>query len=156
VPSWVTIRQSRTGDITAARRYWDFIFAGGMRRLEQQLHHYGSSLNAIPLLTQYREHPDDFYLLRVGYGRNHGRLPIFDEEGFAAAAFHTFRTCCVRILSAATSVRTSLVMPGTRLATSSSILSSAGCPSAAISAGRAIEFCPHSSLHFTARPLADA
>jgi len=31
------------------------------------LHHYGSGLNAIPVLSEYRDHPDDFYLLRVGY-----------------------------------------------------------------------------------------
>jgi hypothetical protein len=74
----------------SARRYWDFIFAGGDRRLERQLHHYGSSLNAIPLLAEYREHPDDFYLLRVGYGGTMGALTDIDEDGFAAAAFHAF------------------------------------------------------------------
>jgi hypothetical protein len=36
----------------SVRRYWDFIFAGKDRRLERQLHHYGSSLNAIPLLAE--------------------------------------------------------------------------------------------------------
>ena len=74
----------------SARRYWDFIFAGGDRRLERQLHHYGSSLNAIPLLAEYREHPDDFYLLRVGYGGTMGALTDIDQDGFAAAAFHAF------------------------------------------------------------------
>ncbi|MBO0911596.1 MAG: hypothetical protein J2P13_07355 [Acidobacteria bacterium] len=74
----------------SARRYWDFIFAGGGRRLERQLHHYGSSLNAIPLLAEYREHPDDFYLLRVGYGGTMGALTDIDQEGFPAAAFHSF------------------------------------------------------------------
>src|ERR1019366_7346127 len=39
----------------SARRYWDFIFAAKDRRLERQLHHYGSGLNAIPLLAEYRE-----------------------------------------------------------------------------------------------------
>jgi hypothetical protein len=74
----------------SARRYWDFIFAAKDRRLERQLHHYGSGLNAIPLLTEYREHPDDFYLLRVGYGGTMGALTDIDQEGFAAAAFHSF------------------------------------------------------------------
>jgi len=74
----------------SARRYWDFIFAGGRRRLERQLHHYGSSLNAIPLLAEYREHPDDFYLLRVGYGGTMGTLTDIDQEGFPSAAFHSF------------------------------------------------------------------
>src|SRR5579864_2268870 len=74
----------------SARRYWDFIFAGKFRRLERQLHHYGSSLNAIPLLAEYREHPDDFYLLRVGYGGTMGTISDIDEEGFLAPAFHAF------------------------------------------------------------------
>ena len=74
----------------SARRYWDFIFAAKDRRLERQLHHYGSSLNAIPLLAEYREHPDDLYLLRVGYGGTMGALTDIDEEGFASAAFHAF------------------------------------------------------------------
>jgi len=74
----------------SARRYWDFIFAAKIRRLERQLHHYGSAINAIPLLAEYREHPDDFYLLRVGYGGTMGALTDIDEEGFASAAFHGF------------------------------------------------------------------
>jgi len=74
----------------SARRYWDFIFAGKDRRLERQLHHYGSSMNAIPVLTEYRAHPDDLYLLRVGYGGTMGTLTDIDQEGFASAAFHSF------------------------------------------------------------------
>ncbi len=74
----------------SARRYWDFIFAAKDQRLERQLHHYGSGLNAIPLLDEYREHPDDLYLLRVGYGGTLGALTDIDQEGFAAAAFHGF------------------------------------------------------------------
>ncbi len=74
----------------SARRYWDFIFAAKDRRLERQLHHYGSALNAIPVLAEYREHPEDFYLLRVGYGGTMGALTDIDQEGFASAAFHGF------------------------------------------------------------------
>ena len=74
----------------SARRYWDFIFAAKDRRLERQLHHYGSSLNAIPLLWEYRDHPDDFYLLRVGYAGMMGSLTDIDQDGFASAAFHGF------------------------------------------------------------------
>ena len=74
----------------SARRYWDFVFAGKLRRIERQLHHYGSSLNAIPLLAEYREHPDDFYLLRVGYGGTMGTISDIDQEGFFAPAFHAF------------------------------------------------------------------
>ena len=74
----------------SARRYWDFIFAAKKPRLERQLPHYGSSLNAIPLLSEYRDHPDDFYLLRVGYGGTMGALTDIDQAGFASAAFHAF------------------------------------------------------------------
>ena len=74
----------------SARRYWDFIFAAKDRRLERQLHHYGSGLNAIPLLAEFRDHPDDLYLLRVGYGGTMGALADIDQEGFASSAFHSF------------------------------------------------------------------
>lgn len=76
-----------------ARRYWDFLYAaapGLTSRIERQIHHYGSGLNAIPLLTQYREHPDDFHLLRVGYAGTMGALSSIDQDGFASAAFHSF------------------------------------------------------------------
>ena len=73
-----------------ARRYWDFLYGGKLRRIERQLHHYGSGLNAIPVLSHYREHPDDEYLLRVGYGGMMGALSNIDQEGFASVAFHSF------------------------------------------------------------------
>jgi hypothetical protein len=73
-----------------ARRYWDFLYGGKLRRIERQIHHYGSGLNAIPVLDHYRENPNDFYLLRVGYGGSAGALSNIDREGFASAAFHTF------------------------------------------------------------------
>ncbi len=73
-----------------ARRYWDFLYGGKIRRIERQLHHYGSGLNAIPVLSQYREHPEDDYLLRVGYGGTMGALSNIDQEGFASVAFHSF------------------------------------------------------------------
>ena len=73
-----------------ARRYWDFLYGGKLKRIERQLHHYGSGLNAIPVLTEYRDHPEDFYLLRVGYGGMMGALSNIDRDGFASAAFHSF------------------------------------------------------------------
>jgi hypothetical protein len=73
-----------------ARRYWDFLYGGKYPRIERQMHHYGSGLNAIPLLDAYRHHPDDLYLLRVGYGGNMGALTNIDQEGFASAAFHSY------------------------------------------------------------------
>jgi len=74
----------------SARRYWDFMYAGKIRRLERQLHHYGSALNAIPVLSEYRYHPDDLYLLRVGYAGLMGALANITQDGFAPAAFHAF------------------------------------------------------------------
>lgn len=73
-----------------ARRYWDFLYAGKIRRIERQLHHYGSGLNAIPVLDHYRSHPEDDYLLRVGFGGAMGALSNIDQEGFASVAFHSF------------------------------------------------------------------
>jgi hypothetical protein len=74
-----------------ARRYWDFFYGaapGGTT--ERQIHHYGSGLNAIPALSHYRRHPDDFYLLRIGYAGANGALSNIDQEGFPSAAFHSF------------------------------------------------------------------
>lgn len=73
-----------------ARRYWDFLYGGKIRRIERQLHHYGSGLNAIPVLSEFRERPEDEYLLRVGYGGTMGALSNIDREGFASVAFHSF------------------------------------------------------------------
>lgn len=73
-----------------ARRYWDFLYAGKLTRVERMIHHYGSPLNAIPVLTAYRLTPDDFYLLRVGYAGRLGALSNITEEGFAPTAFHSF------------------------------------------------------------------
>lgn len=74
----------------SARRYWDFLFAGKLSRVERQLHHYGSALNAIPVLHAYKESPDDIYMLRVGYGGMMGALSNITQDGFAPAAFHSF------------------------------------------------------------------
>jgi hypothetical protein len=74
----------------SARRYWDFLYGGKITRIERQLHHYGSGINAIPVLSEYRSHPEDLYLLRVGYGGTMGATTNIDQEGFASAAFHSF------------------------------------------------------------------
>ncbi|MBI1332025.1 MAG: hypothetical protein GC165_04005 [Armatimonadetes bacterium] len=73
-----------------ARRYWDFLYGGKLPRIERQLHHYGSGLNAIPMLTEYREHPDDYHLLFAGYGGAMGSLSNISKEGCASVAFHSF------------------------------------------------------------------
>jgi hypothetical protein len=74
----------------SARRYWDFLYAGKLSRIERQLHHYGSGLNAIPVLTEYRENPEDYHLLRVGYGGLMGSIANVTQDGFGPAAFHSF------------------------------------------------------------------
>jgi hypothetical protein len=74
-----------------ARRFWDFFYGaapGGTT--ERQIHHYGSGLNAIPVLSAFRDDPSDVYLLRVGYGGAMGGLSNIDQEGFASAAFHSY------------------------------------------------------------------
>ena len=82
IPSW--------GYNGSARRFWDFLYGGKYERLERQLHHYGSGLNAIPVFDAYRRNPNDLYLLRVGYGGNMGALTGIDQDGFASAAFHSY------------------------------------------------------------------
>src|SRR4030095_13348625 len=74
-----------------ARRFWDFFYGaapGGPS--ERQIHHYGSGLNAIPVLSAVRDDPQDLYLLRGGYAGAMGGLSNIDPEGFASAAFHSF------------------------------------------------------------------
>lgn len=80
-----------------ARRYWDFIYAGepALARYERQIHHYGSGLNALPMLDHYRRRADpqsldSIYELRVGYGGNQGPLSNIDAGGFGAMAFHSY------------------------------------------------------------------
>lgn len=82
IPSW--------GYNGSARRFWDFLYGGKYSRLERQLHHYGSGINATPLLSEFRDKPTDLYLLRVGYGGTMGELSNIDQQGFASAAFHSF------------------------------------------------------------------
>lgn len=72
-----------------ARRYWDFLYGGKVKRIERQLHHYGSALNAVPLFDAYRRDPADLHLLRVAYGGFMGGITNVDRDGFASAAFHS-------------------------------------------------------------------
>lgn len=65
-------------------------FAGKLRRIERQIHHYGSGLNALVLLGQFRADPTDTYLGRVGYGGISAPLTNINEEGFASSGFHSW------------------------------------------------------------------
>lgn len=73
-----------------ARRYWDFLYGGKIQRIERQIHHYGSALNAVPLFDAYRRNPDDLYLLRVAYGGMMGGITNIDQEGFSSSGFHSW------------------------------------------------------------------
>ena len=73
-----------------ARRYWDFLYAAKLQRIERQIHHYGSGLNAIPMLDHFRSNPDDIYALRIGYAGGNAALTNIDRDGFASAAFHSY------------------------------------------------------------------
>jgi len=80
-----------------ARRYWDFLYAGSivLHRIERQIHHYGSGLNSLVTLDNYRrlrdpQSADSFYELRIGYGGNQGPLSNIDAEGFGSMAFHSY------------------------------------------------------------------
>jgi hypothetical protein len=82
IPSW--------GYNGNARRYWDFLYGGKVSRIERQIHHYGSALNAVPLFDAYRQNPADLHLLRVAYGGMMGGITNIDQQGFGSAAFHSW------------------------------------------------------------------
>ncbi len=82
IPSW--------GYNGNARRYWDFLYGGKNPRIERQIHHYGSALNAVPLFDAYRRNPADLHLLRVAYGGMMGGITNIDQKGFSSAAFHSW------------------------------------------------------------------
>ncbi|KAI3024057.1 Peptidase M50B-like family protein [Aspergillus niger] len=78
-----------------ARRYWDFTTAGKLSRIERQIHHYGSSLNALPMLDNYRSltnptSQSSLYDLRIGYGGNQGPTTNVADDGFGSMSFHSF------------------------------------------------------------------
>ncbi|CAL5871005.1 uncharacterized protein PFLUO_LOCUS5247 [Penicillium psychrofluorescens] len=75
-----------------ARRYWDFQFDGKIDRIERQIHHYGSALNALPLLGYLRAFPGQAteFLVRLAYGGMFAPLTNIHGDGFASAAFHSW------------------------------------------------------------------
>jgi hypothetical protein len=81
IPSW--------GYNGNARRYWDFLYGGKYPRIERQIHHYGSALNAVPLFDAFRANPADFHLLQVAYGGWMGSITNVDRAGFGSSAFHS-------------------------------------------------------------------
>ena len=65
-------------------------YGGKLKRIERQIHHYGSGLNSLVALSAYRDDPEDSYLMRVGYGGASGPLSNINQDGFAAASFHSW------------------------------------------------------------------
>ena len=76
----------------SARRFWDFWINGKPNYTqpwpERNLHHYGSSLNAKPLLRAYEMIPSDFYVLQVGIGAVSGVLTNIQVGGATSMGFH--------------------------------------------------------------------
>ncbi|KAK1658005.1 hypothetical protein BDP55DRAFT_760181 [Colletotrichum godetiae] len=70
--------------------YWDFDLAGKLRRLERQIHHYGSALDSQVLLSALRDDPPDSYLLRTGHGGSFAPLSSINEAGCPSAGSHSF------------------------------------------------------------------
>lgn len=68
----------------------DNIYGGKLQRIERQIHHYGSGLNALPLISAFESSPSDIFLLRLGFGGLSGPLSNIDQGGFASASFHSF------------------------------------------------------------------
>ena len=78
-----------------ARRYWDFLYAGKIPQIERQIHHYGSGLNSLPLLDNYRRNPQpetlkSIYDLRVAYGGNMGPLSNVRQDGSTSMSMHSY------------------------------------------------------------------
>ena len=65
-------------------------YGGKLQRIERQIHHYGSALNGLVLLSAFRSDPSDTYLLRAGYGGISGPLSNINADGFASASFHSW------------------------------------------------------------------
>lgn len=63
---------------------------GKLQRIERQIHHYGSALNALVLLSAFRSNPSDIYLLRAGYGGISGPISSIHQDGYVGASFHSW------------------------------------------------------------------
>ena len=73
----------------SARRYWDFTINGKTQwGNEREFHHYGSTLNAIPLFDHFRAYPQRAHLLLLGSCALLGHLTNIDESGAASMAWH--------------------------------------------------------------------
>ncbi len=71
----------------AGRRYFDSYVYGKWSHLSRENHHYGASLNCIPLLDAYRQDPNNLHLLRTGYGGSTSVLTNINQNGFGSMCF---------------------------------------------------------------------
>lgn len=72
----------------AARRYFDeAVNNTRWPDIMRITNHYGSALNAIPVLDAYRRDPTEFYLLRIGYAGMDQPMANIDSEGFGSGDF---------------------------------------------------------------------
>ncbi len=72
----------------AGRRYFDAPVNGTRwPDIVRMTNHYGSSLNSIPVLDAFRQHPDDLRLLRVGYAGMSQVAANIDANGFGSYGF---------------------------------------------------------------------
>ncbi|WP_283680264.1 DUF5695 domain-containing protein [Lentilactobacillus sp. Marseille-Q4993] len=73
-----------------SRRYFDSFVYGKRVKITREFGHYGSSLNAIPILNDYKYHDsDNLYNLKAGYAASSSILSSIDQEGFGSMAFLT-------------------------------------------------------------------
>ena len=83
VPNW--------GYHGSARRYWDYGVNGCPELnggIERALHHYGSGLNALPIMHAFDRNPDDIYLLEVAMGSITGPLTNIQLNGASSMGLH--------------------------------------------------------------------
>ncbi len=74
----------------AARRYFDGAVNGcKYTQIVQMTNHYGSAINSIPVMDDYRRHPTDTLLLRIGYAGLDQILCNIAPSGFASYGFVT-------------------------------------------------------------------
>lgn len=73
-----------------ARRYFDSFVYGKREKITREFNHYGSSLNAIPILDNYKYHDSaNLFKLEVGYAASTSALSSIDQKGFGSMAFLT-------------------------------------------------------------------
>lgn len=65
-------------------------YGGKLQRIERQIHHNGSVLNALVLLFAFRSNPSDIYLLRAVYGGISGPLSSIHQDDYVGASFHSW------------------------------------------------------------------